>query len=195
MTDHNRKDTPEPDLSPGAGAGSTHGGGAGSGFAINDESREQARVEDAAGDPVASEADAAPATTPAAAPHASRTRPASGTRGSGGGLGDAAGGARRTTAAEMTDRPHVGDVSIELPPGGSPTAGAAQGGGMSRGAADPHAPGSADPGAGTATTGAEADEPADRGSDASRSGLGDSPSGGRLQDFDAAINRTDGNER
>jgi hypothetical protein len=36
------------------------------------------------------------------------------------GAGDATGGARRATAAEMTgSAAHVGDVSVELPPGGT----------------------------------------------------------------------------
>jgi hypothetical protein len=58
---------------------------------------------------------------------------------------------------------------------------------MSR-VADPNPPGNPDPGAGTATTGGPAPAIANaRADDLVRSGLGDTASGGRLQDFDRAL--------
>ena len=92
------------------------------------------------------------------------------------------------------DNAPVGDAVINLPPGGSATQGAAQGAGLSGSVPDPHGLAAADPGGDTALTGdavpaesAPARGPAD-------SGLGDTPAGGRLQDFDAAFNRR-GNDR
>jgi hypothetical protein len=78
-------------------------------------------------------------------------------------------------------------VSIDVPPGGTATQGAAQGVGLSRGAADPHGPGTADPGGDTALTGEapSSDLPGHGG--AAQSGLGATVSGGRLEDFDAVL--------
>lgn len=188
------RDAERSDSTPAQRGGATRGGGAGSGLGLSDEARARAQTEEhveSTRDAVASQNSAAPEMRPAGAPQAARTVPSSGGRGSGGGLGDAAGGARRATAAEMTgDTGHLGDVSIDVPPGGSATQGAAQGGGMSGGTADPHRPGSADPGAGTATTGAPPPETPNRGG-ADGTGLGQSPAGGALPDFDEAFTRRD----
>jgi hypothetical protein len=128
---------------------------------------------------------------PAAAPQASRAIPSSGDRGRDGGLGDAVGGQRRATAAEMLGADQrVGDVSVEIPRSGSATEGAAQGAGLSQSAVAGSAPGGDDPGAGTATTG-DGGAPMPAVNDALNSGVGSTPTGTPLKDFDAAFRRRD----
>jgi hypothetical protein len=84
----------------------------------------------------------------------------------------------------------IGDVSVDMPPGGTATQGAAQGAGLSRGAADPQSLASADPGAGGATTG-EPMPAAENARAGRQTGLGEADAGGRLQDFDNAFSRRD----
>ena len=191
--DQDTQDTPQ--TTPGAGSGSTQGGAAGSGLGVSEASKARAHTDDLSRgmqDSVAAEHESAPTMTPAAAPQASRTSPASGDRGTGGGLGDAVGGARRASAAEMTgEADRVGDVSLQLPLGGSASQGAAVGAGMSRGAADPHPPGSADPGAGSALTDGDTPAPSPQRAGDSHSGLGDTATGGRATDFDSAFRNRD----
>jgi hypothetical protein len=85
----------------------------------------------------------------------------------------------------------LGDVSIDVPAGGSATQGAAQGAGLSRDVANTDGPGGADPGGGNSLTDEAAPVAARRPSTASQSGLGDTASGGSLQDFDAAFEHRD----
>jgi hypothetical protein len=128
---------------------------------------------------------------PAAAPQASRTAPSSGDRGRGGGLGDAVGGQRRGTAAEMLGGDQrVGDVAVEIPRAGSETQGAVQGAGLRQSAVAASAPGADDPGAGTATTG-DGGAPMRDVNDASNSGLGSTARGTPLKDFDEVFRRRD----
>lgn len=98
-----------------------------------------------------------------AGPQASRTVRSSGGRGSGGGPGDAHGGARRASEA----------AGLELP----------------NSAGDPQTPERDDPGGGADITGTTEPVRPDGTADPAASGLGETPAGATLEDYEQTLKR------
>jgi hypothetical protein len=185
-TRENLTESPASGSSPSTGGATAQVGAAGSGAGLSEEARVRAQTEELSQSvrgAVATQLSGASGVVPKEVP-GGRT---------GGADRNAHPGTRNATVEEMTgttDR--IGDVSIDVPRGGTATRGAAQGGGLSGEAAEPGGPGAADPGAGSALI--DDESTAGPAGATAESALGDSPTAGRLQDFDAAFNRrsTDG---